>query len=149
MSISEVLSKDSIALHLAGRTKEEVIDELLEAGLRSGRFQDLEAARKAVLERESRMSTGLMGGVAIPHGKTNAVKSLVAIVGIADRGVDFGALDDRECRIIILTLSPADRMGPHLRFLADIGLLLEDEGKREALLSAREPDEVLQVLAAA
>jgi PTS system nitrogen regulatory IIA component len=65
---------------------------------------------------------------------------------VADNGVDFEALDQLDCRIFILTLSTADKTGPHLQFLAEVSLLFRSEEKRNAILSATSPEEVLKVL---
>ena len=93
------------------------------------------------------MSTGMKHGIAIPHGKTDAVDNLLACIGVADHGVDFEALDRQDCRIFIMTLSPADKTGPHLQFLAEVSLLFRSEEKRKAILAATEPAEVLRILA--
>jgi len=147
MDLKSILSRDSVALHLKGRTKEELIDELLAVAAKSGKIGHAAAAKKAVLERERRMSTGMKHGIAIPHGKTDAVKDLVACIGISDQAVDFDALDRQPCRIFIMTLSPADKTGPHLQFLAEVSLLFRSEDKRNAILAAKSPDDVLKVLA--
>jgi mannitol/fructose-specific phosphotransferase system IIA component (Ntr-type) len=146
MDLKNVLSRDTVALHLKGRDKEGIVDELLQIAARTGKVSDLAAARKAVLERERRMSTGMKHGIAIPHGKTDAVKDLVACIGISDEAVDFDALDRENCRIFIMTLSPADKTGPHLQFLAEVSLLFRSEEKRNAILAAKTPEEVLAVL---
>lgn len=145
MNLKNVLREDSIALHLKGSTKEEIIDELLAAAAKSGRIKDAAAARRSVLERERRMSTGMKHGIAIPHGKTDAVDGLIACIGVADKGVDFEALDQEPCRIFILTLSPSDKTGPHLQFLAEVSLLFRSEEKRQAILAAKQASQVLGV----
>jgi len=146
MDLKSVLSRDTVALHLKGQDKEGIIDELLQVAARTGKVSDLAAARKSVLERERRMSTGMKHGIAIPHGKTDAVKDLVACIGISDAAVDFDALDREDCRIFIMTLSPADKTGPHLQFLAEVSLLFRSEEKRAAILAAKTPEDVLAVL---
>jgi mannitol/fructose-specific phosphotransferase system IIA component (Ntr-type) len=146
MDLKSILTRDAVALGLKGRGKEELIEELLQVAARSGKISDLGAARKAVLERERRMSTGMKHGIAIPHGKTDAVKDLVACIGISEQAVDFDALDREPCRIFIMTLSPADKTGPHLQFLAEVSLLFRSADKRAAMLAAKSPDEVLKVL---
>jgi PTS system nitrogen regulatory IIA component len=146
MDLKHVLGKDSIALHLQGHTKEAIIDELIAVAMKSGKVKNAASARKAILEREGRMSTGMKHGIAIPHGKTDSVDDLVACIGVADQGVDFEALDQQDCRIFILTLSPADKTGPHLQFLAEVSLLFKSEDKRNAILNARSQEEVLKIL---
>ena len=146
MDLKSILSRDTVALNLKGRNKEELIEELLQVAARSGKISDLAAARKAVLDRERRMSTGMKHGIAIPHGKTDAVKDLVACIGVSDEAVDFDSLDREPCRIFIMTLSPADKTGPHLQFLAEVSLLFRSEEKRAAILAAKSPEDILKVL---
>jgi mannitol/fructose-specific phosphotransferase system IIA component (Ntr-type) len=146
MDLKSILSRDTVALGLKGRNKEEIIDELLKVAAKPGKISDLATARKAVLERERRMSTGMKHGIAIPHGKTDAVKDLVACIGVSEEAVDFDALDREPCRIFIMTLSPADKTGPHLQFLAEVSLLFRSAEKRAAIIAAKTPDEVLKIL---
>ena len=146
MDLSTVLNPSLVALHLKGTTKDEIIDELIEVAMRGGKVRDREAAKASVLEREARMSTGMKHGIAIPHGKTQAVGELVACVGLSDNEVDFDALDRRGCRIYIMTLSPPEKTGPHLQFLAEISMLFRSEEKRQAILAAGTPEEVLAIL---
>jgi len=141
-----VLSSELIALHLAGTTKDEIIDELIDIAMKSGKVKDREQAKASVLERETRMSTGMKHGIAIPHGKTSAVSELVACVGISDNEVDFDALDRKGCKIFIMTLSPPEKTGPHLQFLAEVSMLFRSEEKRQAILMASTAQEVLRIL---
>lgn len=141
-----VLSSELIALHLAGTTKNEIIDELIDIAMKSGKVKDREQAKASVLERETRMSTGMKHGIAIPHGKTSAVSELVACVGVSDKEVDFDALDRKGCKIFIMTLSPPEKTGPHLQFLAEVSMLFRSEEKRQAILNASTPQEVLRIL---
>jgi len=141
-----VLSSELIALHLAGTTKDEIIDELIDIAMKSGKVKDREQAKASVLERETRMSTGMKHGIAIPHGKTSAVSELVACVGVSDKEVDFDALDRKGCKIFIMTLSPPEKTGPHLQFLAEVSMLFRSEEKRQAILKASTAQEVLRIL---
>ena len=146
MDLMTVLTNDSIALHLNGATKDEIIDELIDVAMKSGRVRDRAEAKASVLERENRMSTGMKHGIAIPHGKTAAVTELVACVGVSDKEVDFDALDHKGCRIFIMTLSPPEKTGPHLQFLAEVSLLFRSEEKRQAILRSKDAAELLEVL---
>ena len=92
------------------------------------------------------MSTGMKHGIAIPHGKSPTVHDLVACIGITDAAVDFEALDKEPCRIFIMTLSPVEKTGPHLQFLAEISLLFKSAEKRRDILNARSPEDIIKVL---
>ncbi len=146
MNPKRVLSKETVILRLNATTKEGLIEELVDVLVQTGRVKDRKAAIKAVLERERKMSTGLQNGIAIPHGKTDTVESLVAALGIKREGINFESLDNQPCQIFLLTLSPASRTGPHIQFLADISRTLHDAATRKQVLEAAAEDIIIDLL---
>jgi PTS system nitrogen regulatory IIA component len=147
MNLKTVLTAETINLHLKGSTKKEIINELLDILAAAEKIWDRKAAYEAVMDREQKMSTGMKHGIAIPHGKSNTIEDLVACVGISDSPVDFDSLDHEPCRIFIMTLSPIEKTGPHLQFLAEISLLFKSAEKRQEILTAQSPEEIVQILA--
>jgi PTS system nitrogen regulatory IIA component len=147
MNLKTVLIKETINLHLKGTTKQEIINELLDVLVSANKIQDRAAAYQAVMDREQKMSTGMKHGIAIPHGKSATIHDLVACIGISDQPVDFDSLDNKPCRIFIMTLSPLEKTGPHLQFLAEISLLFKSSEKREDILKSTVPEEILRILA--
>jgi PTS system nitrogen regulatory IIA component len=146
MNIKTVLTTETINLHLKGATKEEIINELLDMLVAAKKIQDREAAYAAVMDREQKMSTGMKHGIAIPHGKSATIHDLVACIGISEQPVDFDSLDHEPCRIFIMTLSPVEKTGPHLQFLAEISLLFKSSEKRQEILNADTPEAILRIL---
>lgn len=146
VDLKDVITSETINLHLKGATKEAIIDELLETLVKAGKVRDKVAAKACIMDRERKMSTGMKHGIAIPHGKTDSVTDLVAGIGISDSPVDFDSLDQEPSRIFIMTLSPLDKTGPHLQFLAQISLLFKSSEKREELLHAASPEAVIKLL---
>lgn len=146
MNPKRVLSKETIILNLTATSKEALIEELVDLLVQTGRVKDRKIALKAVLERERKMSTGLQNGIAIPHGKTDTVESLVAALGIKREGIDFESLDGQPCQIFLMTLSPASRTGPHIQFLADISRTLHDASIRKQVLEATSEEAVVEIL---
>ena len=146
MNLKTVLTPETVNLHLKGTSKEEIIDELLDMLVQAGKVKDKAVARACVLDRERKMSTGMKHGIAIPHGKTDSVSDLVACIGISDHPVDFDSLDQEPCRIFIMTLSPIDKTGPHLQFLAEVSLLFKSAEKRQEILNTTDKSEVIRVL---
>lgn len=146
MNPKRVLVKETIILRLKGATKDAILEELIDLLVAAGRIKDRKAALKAVLEREKKMSTGLQNGIAIPHGKTDTVDSLVAALGIRTEGVDFDSLDGQPAQIFLMTLSPASRTGPHIQFLADISRTLHDATVRQQVLDATSEEQLLDIL---
>jgi PTS system nitrogen regulatory IIA component len=101
---------------------------------------------KAILEREKKMSTGMHHGLAIPHGKSESVDSLHAAVGLAPAGVDFKSQDGEATKIFILTVSPVNRSGPHIQFLAEISRLMNRETIRSEMLACANEDDMYRIL---
>src|SRR3990167_4666538 len=126
MKISEVLDVRAIKLGLKASTKEEALKELVEILAQVEDVGDPKGIVKALVERESLGSTGIGQGIAIPHGKTDRVKRLVAVLGISKFGVNFDALDGEAVYIFFLLVAPKSTPGPHLKALAQISRLLRD-----------------------
>jgi len=146
MNLKKILTKDSILPELKGETKKDVIEEMIGLMAFAGTFTDQTAAVNALLAREEKMSTGMQNGIAIPHGKTAAVDQLVAAIGIHRVGVDFDSMDGKPAHLFILTLSPENRAGPHIQFLAEISKVLSRPNLRERLLSATTAEEILNLM---
>jgi PTS system nitrogen regulatory IIA component len=146
MTLKTVLTAETISLHLKGSTKNEIIDELLDILVAAKKITDRASAYDAIMDREQKMSTGMKHGIAIPHGKSNTITDLVACIGISDKPVNFDSLDREPCRIFIMTLSPVEKTGPHLQFLAEVSLLFKSADKRSEILSADSPETVLKIL---
>lgn len=146
MNLRRILPEETIRVGLRGQTKAEIIEELLDILVSSGVVLDQAAALKALREREARMPTALQNGIALPHAKTDAVDRLIAALATKPEGVEFGSIDGKPTTIFVMTLSPLNRAGPHIQFLAEIGRLLGDEQIRTQVLNARTPDEVARIL---
>ena len=146
MNLKKALSKQTIAIGMPGVSKNEIIRNLVDLAAESGKVRDVEQALESVMLREAKMSTGMQHGIAIPHGKTDAVEELVAAFAVSQEPVDFDSIDGKPAQIFVCTLSPKNRSGPHIQFLAEIGKLLAESDRRERVLSAKTPEDVLKVL---
>jgi PTS system nitrogen regulatory IIA component len=146
MNLKKVLSPDTVWADLKADSKQGIIEEMVDRLLAAGKISDRDTVLEAVLEREAKMSTGMQNGVAIPHGKTDSIKELVAAVGIHQNGVDFDSMDGAPSFIFIMTLSPTKRTGPHIQFLAEVSRLISQQAEREKLLAARSHAEIYEIL---
>jgi PTS system nitrogen regulatory IIA component len=146
MNLRKVLSPETVWVDLKADTKEGIIEEMVDRLVAAGRITDRETVLAAVKEREAKMSTGMQNGVAIPHGKTDAVKALVAAVGLNKAGVNFDSLDGSPSKIFIMTVSPAKRSGPHMQFLAEVSRLICQPAERERLLACKTHNEIYELL---
>ncbi len=146
MNLKKILTRDAMLPELAADTKRGVIEEMIGFLADAGQLPDRKAALQAVLEREDKMSTGMQNGIAIPHGKTDTVAGLVVAVARSRHDIDFESMDGHPARLFIMTVSPVNRTGPHIQFLAEISKILTDADLREKLLAAETADEMLSVL---
>ncbi|HNX53034.1 MAG TPA: PTS sugar transporter subunit IIA [Pontiellaceae bacterium] len=148
MNLKKILTKDSILPELKADNKQGVIEEMVAFMAATGKLTGCESVVQAVLAREEKMSTGMQNGIAIPHGKTNKVDHLVAMMAIHRAGVEFASMDGNPSHIFIMTLSPENRAGPHIQFLAEISKALSRQELRESLLRAGSSDEIFDLLTA-
>ena len=146
MNLRKTLSKETILLDLKNSTKEGIIKEMIDFLTEAGKIREKKDALKAVIDRERKMSTGMQNGIAIPHGKTDMVDTLIAAIALKKSGADFGSLDGQPSKIFVMTLSPDTRTGPHIQFLAEISRQLNNLAVREKILNATKPEDVLDAL---
>ena len=144
--LKDVLSPDVVNLHLRGKTKLEIIEELLDILVKAEKIKDKKVALACVMDREKKLSTGIKHGIALPHGKTDCVSNLVACIGISDEPIEFDSLDKKPARIFIMTLSPINKTGPHLQFLSQVSSLLKSDIMRERCLKAKTSEELITIL---
>ena len=140
--VKKVLSTDCISLDLQSNTKNEVIKEMIDILFKNGKISDPEAALEAVMERENSFSTGMQNGIALPHGKSDSVERLVVSVGIHRKGIDFQSIDGKSSQIFICAVAPKKISGPHIRFIAHVGALLNTREKVDELLRCSTKEEV-------
>ena len=146
MKISEILDPKAIKIGLNSTSKEEVMKELVEVLARVEDIGDQKAIVKALIERENLGSTGIGQGIAIPHGKTDKVTRLIAVLGVSKAGVNFDALDGEPVYIFFLLVAPKATAGPHLKALAQISRLLRDSYFCELIRRCRTEQEVFNLI---
>lgn len=146
MKIMDFLDKKAVKLDLESIEKEDVLKELVDVLADVHDIGDKKTVVKALVERESLGSTGIGQGIAIPHGKTDKVKELVAVLGISQKGVNFEALDGEPVYIFFLLVAPKDTAGPHLKALAQISRLLRDTYFCDLLKRCKTADEAYELI---
>lgn len=141
-----LITKDLIDLKMTQSSKEEVVKALAEKAKGLGRVSDLETYVEAVMHRESEYSTAVGFGVAIPHGKTNAVSEAFLAYGRVD-AVDWQALDDEPVYNVFLIGVPEEASGnTHLQILAKLSRKLMKKDFRAALNDADSSEDLLELL---
>ena len=147
MKIVDQLQLSRVKIGLSATTKPEIIRELLEIFVVEGVIKDLEAALAEFMEREAKGSTGIGNGIAIPHVRSEQVSDLVYLVAISKAGVDFESLDGEPIHIIVLMMAPKNSQGVHIKALARVSKILNDESTRFRLVNAPTAEEIMGVIA--
>jgi len=145
MKISEILHRSAIIADLKSNDKKGVLEELA-AAVSDMAETDSQQILKVLLEREQLGSTGIGGGIGIPHGKLNAINSIVVGFGLSRGGVDFDSLDNKPVHIFFLLITPENSTGSHLKVLAQISRLLKQSDFKEQLMKAESVDNIVQII---
>jgi mannitol/fructose-specific phosphotransferase system IIA component (Ntr-type) len=146
MKLTDILTDSRIDLDLTGDSKNEIIERLVDLVVRDLGSTGKDPILDAVLAREDLMSTGVGNGVAIPHGKTESVDSLIAAFGRCPVPVEFEALDGQPVSLVFLLVGPEDAAGPHIKALSRISRLLSYEEFRTRLANAGTTAEILETI---
>ncbi|MEB7848162.1 fructose-specific PTS transporter subunit EIIC [Staphylococcus equorum] len=146
MRITELLTKDTIAMDLSSTEKNGVIDELVNQLDKAGKLNNVTTFKEAIHNRESQSTTGIGEGIAIPHAKVAAVDTPAIAFGKSKTGVDYQSLDMQPAHLFFMIAAPEGGAQTHLDALAKLSGILMDEKVREDLLHANSPQEVLQII---
>lgn len=146
MKILDVLTQETINVELKANDKKGILDELV-APVAQYTGASHDELVKVLMERERLGSTGIGGGIGIPHGKYKDLESLALGFGLSRKGVDFESLDGRPTHIFFLLLTPENSAGIHLKLLARISKLLRDDDIKARLMQADTPEDVMAVIA--
>jgi PTS system nitrogen regulatory IIA component len=142
MKILDVLNKDAINVDMTANDKKGILDELV-APVAAVAGESPEKLVKVLLERERLGSTGIGGGIGIPHGKLKNLQSLILGFGLSRKGVDFESMDGRPAHIFFLLLTPENSAGMHLKLLARISRMLKNTDFKERLMQSQTAEDIL------
>lgn len=147
MKILDFLHRETIIPNLKSNDKKGVLEEL---SLPVAQITGIPHAElvKVLVQREHLGSTGIGGGIGIPHGKHENLTSPILGIGVRRTGVSFDAIDDKPAQIFFLLLAPNDSTGLHLKLLARISRMLKESSFKTCLLEADDVEEVLQCIVA-
>lgn len=145
MKVSEILSKEFIIAELESTDKESAINELIDLFRDDPRVEDIEKVRQAVIDRERIMSTGVGKGFAIPHGKTDSIKEILAAFGRKKDGIDYDALDGNPVNLIFLLVGKETMISAHIKLLSRISRMMNKDDFRQRLINAETSEEIMNV----
>ena len=146
MRITDLLDRRSVSLTAVPKTKSETLDMAIDLMVKSDKISDREAYRKQVYLREEESTTGIGDGIAIPHGKCDAVKKPGLAAMVIKNGVEFEALDDEPVTLLFLIAAPNTEDNVHLDVLSKLSVMLMDEEFTESLRNASSVDEFMDII---
>jgi len=145
MKISDILNEKIISTDLDCKDKDDAINKMIDLARHSGLMLNVEKVRHCVFEREKLVSTGVGKGFAIPHGKTDEIKEIVAAFAILKNPIDFDSIDLEPVKFIFLIVGKESLLNAHIKLLSRISRLMNKDNFRDKLEEAKDPEEVLKM----
>jgi len=146
MFLHEIFVPELIITGLIADNKGKVFEELVDLFCRVNKGCTREEILEALWERESRMTTGIQKGVAIPHGKTSALDRIYGVLGISRKGIDYDALDGQPVHLLFLILAPESDSDEYLQVLKRLAKLLDNQQFHADLLAESDPARINRVI---
>ena len=150
MKLTDFINKDAVCINLKSNDKISVLYELVDILIKSGEINssNREEIFNILLKREKLGSTSIDNGVAIPHGKSNLVKSIVIAIGLSRDGIDYNSIDGKKTYVFFLLIVPLSSVAPHLKVLVRVSRLLKNKTFWDALINAKSPEDVIKLITA-
>jgi len=145
LRLEDYATPDLIALGVAARDKQELLGILVDRLLQSGRVRDTAGLMGELLKREQVMSTGIGGGIAIPHALTNDIDTLVLVFGRTAAPMDFQALDGQPVDLVFMLVGPKSASSVYVKLLARVSRLLQSEHFKDRLRASAAPADVFEI----
>ena len=141
-------SPETVIMNLESTDKDELFEEMVEAIVRKHPEIDRGQALEAIRERESKMSTGIMHDIAVPHGNCSSVKEVIGAIGISRKGIDYDSLDGEPVHLVFMILCSPERPEMHLSVLKEISSVLQSPTFLKEVVEKQSPQEVYDLLCA-
>lgn len=146
MVLEEVFDSQSIVLELKSTEKDELFEEMADVLHSVHPEFDAAEAVSALNAREEKMSTGIMHGIAVPHGVVPSLKKIIGAIGISRDGINYGSLDKTPVHIVFMILSGENMSDSHIQLLKSLAAVLQTPGFTEKLLAAKTKADAFNIL---
>ena len=145
-SLIQLIDSSCVSLNISGRKKPEIVRELVELLAGAGKVPDVDDTVSKVLERESLTTTGIGGGIAIPHCMAPEIPEMAMALGRHNGGAKFDAVDRQPVYLFFLIVAPTGAHNDQLRVLSKISRYLHDPSFKNGLLTASSPEDVIDLI---
>lgn len=146
MKPSDILAKERIIMNIAGEGKNDVLEKMVQVAGTSKKVVSEPALLKKVMEREIIRSTGIGGGIGIPHAQTSGVMDIVGCLAISQQGIEFNAIDRKLVHIIFLIATKERFDNKYLGLLSRIARLFVDESFKQRIMRSTSPEEIMDLI---
>jgi PTS system fructose-specific IIC component/PTS system nitrogen regulatory IIA component len=146
MFLYKTFPSELVIVELQAEDKDEVFEEMVDKFCQTTGIDSHENILQALWERESKMSTGIQKGVAIPHGKVAEVKDVYGILGISKKGIDYDALDGQPAFLVFMLLVPQTDSEDHLRILQRLAEMLHNHEFYVEIVAQNAPNKVNDII---
>jgi PTS system fructose-specific IIC component len=149
MRIKDILSPESMIMDLQATTKDEAINEMADLEVATGIVNNKEKFVESIWAREKESTTGIGGGIAMPHARNEYINKARVLFAKSEKGVDFDSLDQQPVHLFFMITAPAGADNTHLQALAKLSSLLINPDLVEKLKAAKTADEVIDLFSQA
>jgi mannitol/fructose-specific phosphotransferase system IIA component (Ntr-type) len=146
MKVSDVITPSRIEVRLSLQTKDELLEYLPEILARNGDVEDIAEVRRVIRHRESLMSTGIGHGIALPHGKSNSVRTTTAALVTLAEPMEYDSLDGEPIQLAVILVGKEDHVSTHLKLLSKISRVVASDWFKHEALAAETPEQIHELL---
>lgn len=146
VKLSDVLTKERIIINLTGKDKYDVLEKMVQVTKNSEKITNETDFLKKVTEREKIKSTGIGGGIGIPHAQSSGVSDIVACLGISEPGIEFNAIDGKPVHLIFLIAANERTDSKYLGLLSRIARLFIEEPFKQRIMKSTSPEEIMTLI---
>ncbi|MFH1761147.1 MAG: PTS sugar transporter subunit IIA [bacterium] len=146
MKLSGLLTSFLIKIDLESTKKDDVIKELVQFLADQHGLDNTDILLERVISRETKMTTGIGSGIAVPHAKSSLVDKMVMVCGLSREGIEYHSIDNEKVKLFFLMISPSNITGPHIQTLANISRIMSNEELREGLKNAPNAEVFIDIL---
>ena len=147
--LQELLKPEAVRVNLESEDKEELFEEMTEVLVAQCPGLDRAEVLDSLLQREAKMTTGVVSGIAVPHAINQKIKKTICAVGISKEGIDYEALDGKPVHIVFMLLFPADDTAAHLNIMQELAFVFGVPDFYKSLMDKNSGAQVVQAIAQA
>jgi len=146
VKLSDVLTAERIIINLNGKDKYDVLERMVKVAKTSEKVTNENDLLKKVIEREQIKSTGIGGGIGIPHAQTSGVTDIIACLGVTEQGIEFNAIDGKPVHLVFLIATKERTNSTYLGLLSRIARLFIDEPFKQRVIKSVSPSEIMNLI---